>query len=167
MTTDNRADEGLPTVSVVIPTRGRPELLRETLATIVAQDYAGVLEILVVHDREDAETRPWPTSAATGREVRSIVNDGTPRVGGARNCGLRHTDGEIVASCDDDDLWHPAKIRRQVERLLERPPAARRRRRHPAADGRSAATSTGRASPRRSPTSGCCRTASRSCTARR
>ncbi len=120
MTTDNRSDERLPTVSVVIPTRGRPELLRETLATIVGQDYEGELDILVVHDREDAD----PTLAELGRDgrtVRSITNDGTPGLAGARNCGLRHTDGEIVASCDDDDLWHPAKIRRQVERLESDP----------------------------------------------
>ena len=50
MTTDPTTH---PKVSVVIPTRGRPELLRETLATIVAQDYAGDMEILVSHDQED------------------------------------------------------------------------------------------------------------------
>jgi glycosyltransferase involved in cell wall biosynthesis len=113
-------DAELPLVSVVIPTRGRPELLRETLATIVGQDYAGPMEILVVHDREEAD----PGLAELGRErraVRSITNDGTPGLAGARNCGVRHTSGPIVASCDDDDLWHPEKIRRQVERLASDP----------------------------------------------
>ena len=71
------------------------------------------MEILVVHDRED----PDPTLtelSRPGRTVRSIVNDGTPGLAGGRNTGLRNTSGEIVASCDDDDLWHPTKIRRQV-----------------------------------------------------
>ncbi len=120
MSPNETADAQLPTVSVVIPTRGRPELLRETLATIVAQDYAGELEILVVHDREDAD----PTLAELGAErrpVHSITNDGSPGLAGARNCGVRHTSGEIVASCDDDDLWHPAKIRKQVDRLQSDP----------------------------------------------
>jgi glycosyltransferase involved in cell wall biosynthesis len=44
-----------PLVSVVIPTRGRPELLLETLATITGQDYAGTLEVVVVHDREEVD----------------------------------------------------------------------------------------------------------------
>ncbi len=121
MTTDNLTDDATwPTVSVVIPTRGRPELLRETLATIVGQDYPGAMEILVVHDREEAD----PGLADLGRDgraVRAITNDGTPGLAGARNCGLRHTHGEIVASCDDDDLWHPAKIRLQVARLHSDP----------------------------------------------
>lgn len=110
----------LPRVSVVIPTRGRPELLRETLATIVSQDYGGSLEILVVHDGEDAD----PTLAELGtdrRRIASVTNDGTPGLAGARNHGVRHTTGPVVASCDDDDLWHPEKIRRQVDRLESDP----------------------------------------------
>ena len=110
----------LPLVSVVIPTRGRPELLRETLATIVAQDYAGAMEILVVHDREEADASLTELSVP-GREVRSMTNTGTPGLAGGRNTGLRNTSGEIVASCDDDDLWHAAKIRKQVDRLLADP----------------------------------------------
>lgn len=112
--------EEFPLVSVVIPTRGRPELLRETLASIVAQDYAGPMEILVSHDQED----PDPTLAEfsrPGRAVRSVSNGGTPGLAGGRNFGIRNTSGEIVASCDDDDLWHPAKIRKQVQRLQSDP----------------------------------------------
>ena len=109
-----------PLVSVVIPTRGRPDLLRETLATVVAQDYAGEMEILVVHDREEAD-ETLPALGSEHRVVRAITNDGTPGLAGARNCGLRHTSGEIVASCDDDDLWHPDKIRKQVARLQSDP----------------------------------------------
>ena len=110
------ATSDLPLVSAVIPTRGRPELLRLTIASIVAQDYAGPMEVLVVHDKEQAD----PTLTELGRpsrDVRSVANDGTTGLAGARNTGLRHTTGQVVASCDDDDLWHPTKIRKQVDRL--------------------------------------------------
>lgn len=119
MSTDE-STSGLPLVSVVIPTRGRPELLRETIATIVGQDYAGEIDLLVVHDQEEAD----PSLAELGQErrsVRSLTNEGKPGLAGARNFGLRNTSGEIVASCDDDDLWHPEKIRLQVD-LLQREP---------------------------------------------
>lgn len=109
-----------PLVSVVVPTRGRPGLLRETLGSIVAQDYSGAMEVVVIHDREDAD----PTLAGLGRPGRSVCsirNDGTPGLAGARNTGLRHSSGDIVASCDDDDLWHVDKIRKQVDRLLADP----------------------------------------------
>jgi glycosyltransferase involved in cell wall biosynthesis len=109
-----------PLVSVVIPTRGRPELLAETLATITAQDYAGPIEIVVVHDREEID----PTLARLsrpGRDIVSIVNSRTDGLCGARNTGLIASHGDFVASCDDDDLWYPGKVRLQVERLQAAP----------------------------------------------
>jgi glycosyltransferase involved in cell wall biosynthesis len=107
-------------VSVVIPTHGRPALLRETLTTIVGQDYGGPLEVLVVHDREEVD----PTLArlgVPGREVVPMLNLRTGGLCGARTTGVLASQGVFVASCDDDDLWHPAKVRRQVDRLVEDP----------------------------------------------
>jgi len=109
-----------PLVSVVIPTRGRPALLQETLEAIVAQDYAGPLEIIIVHDREEID----PTLArfsCPGREIRSINNTRTGGLCGARNSGLAEAKGEFYASCDDDDVWYPSKVRRQVELLQSDP----------------------------------------------
>jgi len=109
-----------PLVSVVIPTRGRAALLKETLASIVAQDYPGRLEIIVVHDREEIDPSLAALSAP-GREIRSINNTRTGGLCGARNSGLLESKGEFYASCDDDDVWYPAKVRRQVERLQADP----------------------------------------------
>jgi glycosyltransferase involved in cell wall biosynthesis len=109
-----------PLVSVVIPTRGRTELLRETLAAIVAQDYTGPLEVIVVHDREEIDPS-LASLSAPGREIRSINNTRTGGLCGARNSGLLVSKGEFYASCDDDDVWYPAKVRRQVELLQSDP----------------------------------------------
>jgi glycosyltransferase involved in cell wall biosynthesis len=118
--TSDRTTRDAPLVSVVIPTRGRPALLLETLESIIGQDYAGPMEIIVVHDREEID----PTLAGLslpGREVRSINNTRTGGLCGARNSGLLASNGDFYASCDDDDLWYPAKVRRQVERLQSNP----------------------------------------------
>ena len=109
-----------PLVSVVIPTHGRPDLLLETLATVIGQDYAGPLEILVVHDREDVDPAPARLSRVD-REIVSMVNARTAGLCGARNTGVLASRGTFVASCDDDDLWHPEKVRLQVERLVAHP----------------------------------------------
>jgi glycosyltransferase involved in cell wall biosynthesis len=109
-----------PTVSVVIPTRGRTALLTETLASVTGQDYAGDLEIIVVHDREEIDPALTELSRP-GREITSMVNTRTGGLCGARNTGLLSSGGLFVASCDDDDLWYPAKVRLQVERLLGDP----------------------------------------------
>jgi glycosyltransferase involved in cell wall biosynthesis len=36
---------------------------------------------------------------------------------GARNTGIMALDTELVAFCDDDDVWHPEKLRKQVDAL--------------------------------------------------
>lgn len=109
-----------PLVSVVIPTRGRPALLLETLARVIGQDYAGPIEVIVVHDRE----QPDPALArlsVPGRQVVAISNARTAGLCGARNTGVLACHGVFVASCDDDDLWHRTKVRLQVGRLLAEP----------------------------------------------
>lgn len=112
--------ESLPLVSVVIPTHGRPGLLLETVATVVAQDYAGPVEIVVVHDREQIDPRP-AALARPDRAVVSVTNTRTGGLCGSRNTGVLASHGELVASCDDDDLWHPSKVTRQVARLVGDP----------------------------------------------
>jgi cellulose synthase/poly-beta-1,6-N-acetylglucosamine synthase-like glycosyltransferase len=45
-----------PSVSVVVATRNRPELLRKALGSIAAQDYPGPVELVVVYDQSEPET---------------------------------------------------------------------------------------------------------------
>ena len=44
-----------PGVTVIIPTRGRPELVRAAVVSVVEQDYAGSLHCIVVHDQEEPD----------------------------------------------------------------------------------------------------------------
>lgn len=109
-----------PLVSVVIPTHGRPGLLTETLRSVIDQDYAGPMEITVVHDREEVD-RSLERLAIPGREVRAMANTRRAGLCGARNTGVLASRGAYVASCDDDDLWHAQKVRLQIDRLLADP----------------------------------------------
>ena len=109
-----------PLVSVIMPTRGRPELVRESIAAVVAQTYPGPIECLVVHDQEppDDELTRLGTPA---HQVKVAANTHKPGLAGARNTGLDAARGSIVATCDDDDVWHPEKLVSQVERLRREP----------------------------------------------
>ena len=50
-----------------------------------------------------------------------IANHRTPGLAGARNSGLAEATGGFIATCDDDDVWHPAKLQAQIGRLLDQP----------------------------------------------
>ena len=74
----------------------------------------------MVHDREEVD----PTLAGLSRPGREVVSMSTPAPAGSAaraTAGVLASRGDFVASCDDDDLWYPAKVRRQVERLRADP----------------------------------------------
>lgn len=106
-----------PKVSVVVATRDRPGLLERAVGSILAQDYAGEIECLVVYDHVDV--REFEVRSGPGRSVRFIGNARRPGLPGGRNSGVGAATGELFAFCDDDDIWLPAKLRRQVELLTD------------------------------------------------
>lgn len=109
------APEPAPAVDVVVATRDRPELLRRTLAAVRDQEYAGAITTYVVFDG----TEPDRTLevAAGPRPVRVLANDRAPGLAGARNRGVLAGRAELVAFCDDDDVWLPGKLGAQVRAL--------------------------------------------------
>ncbi len=104
-----------PTVTVVIATKDRPELLRRAIRAVVEQTYAGPISVVVVFDQTPVDESV--RSSAPGREVVAVANVRTPGLAGARNSGIDAARGELVGFCDDDDEWLPDKLRLQAERL--------------------------------------------------
>jgi cellulose synthase/poly-beta-1,6-N-acetylglucosamine synthase-like glycosyltransferase len=112
---------GWPTVSVVVPTHGRPQLVPLTVRSILEQRYPGTIEVLVVFDRE--EPRDLGLDVPPGRVLRLLENDRTPGPAGAYNVGALAATGEYFALCDDDDEWLPDKLRLQAEAMRRHPEA--------------------------------------------
>jgi glycosyltransferase involved in cell wall biosynthesis len=100
-------------VTVVIPTRNRPELLRLTLWCVLRQRDAAVRAV-VVDDGSTVDTEAAVSAFADDR-VRVIRHAVPQGVSAARNRGISEATTEWVAFCDDDDLWSPDKLVRQVE----------------------------------------------------
>lgn len=100
-------------VSVVIPTRERPELVRRAVDSVFAQDHPGEIEVVVVFDQSEPDESLLREAPA--RTVRLVRNTRTPGLAGARNSGILAAHGSLVAFCDDDDWWKPTKLRRQLE----------------------------------------------------
>ena len=101
-----------PGVTVVIPTRNRVSLLRQTLASALGQ--TGVdHEVVVVDDGSTDGTADY-LSAVTDPRLRILTSSAGRGVSEARNAGLAAARYEWVAFLDDDDLWAPDKLAAQV-----------------------------------------------------
>jgi glycosyltransferase involved in cell wall biosynthesis len=106
-----------PSVSVIIATRDRPESLQESVLSVCGQEYDGAVEVIVVLDQSDPVHAA--VESAPSRSVRVVRNERSPGLPGARNTGLIAARGDLVAFCDDDDVWVKDKLKRQVPRLME------------------------------------------------
>lgn len=103
-------------VSVIIPSYGRPEFLGEALASVLTQTRP-VEEIIVV---DDASPDPIVVGDERVVVVRAECNGGPAA---ARNLGVRHAGGDVLAFLDDDDLWSPQHVAGAVT-ALQRAPVA-------------------------------------------
>ncbi len=110
-----------PLVSVVVPTIGRPELIR-ALCSVRAQRTAARVELIVVHDGKAGSELSSEAEDLADRVLRT-----TGGVGGshARNMGIAAAAGELVALLDDDDEWLPYKLEAQLALLRNAPDPAR------------------------------------------
>lgn len=109
--------EAKPSVSVVIATRNRPELLRRAVDAVLDQDYDGYIECLIVFDQAPVDDSLARYDEDKQRCVSVLPNSRTPGLAGARNSGINAAMGELIAFCDDDDMWLPDKLGLQVAEL--------------------------------------------------
>ncbi len=108
-----------PTVSVIIPTYNRADMLRNALKSVIEQEYRD-LDVIVVDDASTDDTRKVVASIDDPR-VRLVRHEDRRGGSAARNTGIRLARGEIVAFLDSDDEWLPAKIREQVRVFADDP----------------------------------------------
>jgi glycosyltransferase involved in cell wall biosynthesis len=107
-----RQDPASLDVSVVIPTRGRARLLASTLGTVLWQRDVD-FEVVVVDDGSGDDTAEV-VAALDDARVRLVRHASTRGVSAARNTGVLETRGRWIAFLDDDDLWAPDKLARQL-----------------------------------------------------
>jgi len=105
-------------VSVVLPTRDRPELAEAALRSVLLQTRP-VTQIVVV---DDGSRDPAAVARLAGLSpvVELVRHDEPCGPGAARNTGLARARGEVLLFLDDDDLIHPRLIEDGLATLAAR-----------------------------------------------
>ena len=101
-------------VTVVVPTHNRWNHLRRAALPAALGQREVELELIVVDDGSADET-PGGLAEVADPRLRVLRNDVAQGVARARNRGVAAASAPWVAFLDDDDLWSPWKLRRQLD----------------------------------------------------
>jgi glycosyltransferase involved in cell wall biosynthesis/polysaccharide pyruvyl transferase WcaK-like protein/MoaA/NifB/PqqE/SkfB family radical SAM enzyme len=103
-----------PSVSVIVPTLNRAEMLKEALKSILNQTYQN-FEILVVND--GGEDVSGLIDNFQDSRVKCIAHRKNKGLAAARNTGIRNASGQYIALLDDDDIFYPEHLETAVNTL--------------------------------------------------
>ena len=103
-------------VTAIIPTRGRPTLLRQAIESVIAQVAVDVRVLVVIDGPPDPESEAvvadFPADRVEALPMSENVGPAACRTAGALQAATPY-----VAFLDDDDRWLPAKLQAQLEAL--------------------------------------------------
>ena len=107
----------MPLVSVIIPAYNRPHMLKEAVASVVAQTLRDH-EIIIVLNSATSETSIVARQLIDDPKIR-VVEMARSKLPAARNFGMSHARGTWIAFLDDDDIWLPTKLEIQLAAAAE------------------------------------------------
>lgn len=109
-----------PTVAVVVPTKNRPALLDEALASIMGQTTQPA-EIIVVDDGSVPPVDGDALRSRHGAAVRVLRNETSLGLAFSRHRGVEEAAAQHVLHLDDDDLLDPDAIAHCLAALRSNP----------------------------------------------
>lgn len=106
-----------PTVSVIIPTFNRRELVQLAIDSVLSQTFQDY-ELIVVDDGSTDGT--GQALNRYGHRIRYVYQDNAGE-SIARQRGVELSSGKYIAFLDSDDIWLPEKLGRQIDAFLTYP----------------------------------------------
>lgn len=117
----------LPTISVALCTHNGARYLAEQVRSICAQLDCLPIEIVLSDDASSdasvAVVRDTLASCGMAQRVALTVFENRPALGVVRNFqqAVKACRGELIALCDQDDVWHPGRLSRMAAAFAARP----------------------------------------------
>lgn len=105
-------------VSVIIPTYKRCDTLTRAISSILSQTYQNIQIVVVDDNNPDTEwrrnTMKIMSSYKDDSRIKYVCHSTNLNGSAARNTGIKESDGLMITYLDDDDVYRPNKIEKQV-----------------------------------------------------
>lgn len=104
-------------VSIILPTYNRSHIIKRSIESILNQSYRDFELIVISNGSTDATSDV--VKSIEDKRVHFICQVGSGSPAAPRNTGIKVAQGEFIAFCDDDDIWLPDKLEKQMNFFSE------------------------------------------------
>ena len=105
-------------ISVIIPVYKMEKYIANTIKSVLEQTYQN-LELIIVDDGSPDRSVEI-CQQFTDYRIK-LIHQENRGLAGARNTGIRHSQGNFLAFIDGDDLWLPEKLEKHIDHLKNSP----------------------------------------------
>lgn len=108
-------------VSIIIPSYGGGDFINRAVDSVLSQTYQDI-EVIVVDDNglgteKQVITGQRMSQYENNPKVKYVCHEVNRNGSAARNTGFKNSKGDFIALLDDDDLYYPERIEKQIELL--------------------------------------------------
>lgn len=109
----------MPKISVIMPVYNVQDFVGQAIGSVLNQNFED-FELIIVNDCSPDKSIDICRSYHDPR-IRIVEHEINQGLAAARNTGIRHARGELLAFLDSDDCWHPSKLAYHVTHLQNNP----------------------------------------------
>ncbi|UJH69042.1 glycosyltransferase family 2 protein [Allomuricauda sp. SCSIO 65647] len=106
-----------PLVSIIVPNYNGAEFLEECIDSVISQTYKN-WELIICDDNSTDGSLEIVCKYKDKRILPPIALKKNQGAAVARNLCIETAKGELLAFLDNDDFWHPEKLKKQVDFMI-------------------------------------------------
>lgn len=103
-----------PLVSIITPIHNGEKTVRETIESVLSQNYKNFEMIIVDDVSTDNSVKIIKEYQVNDKRIKLFQLEKQGGASVARNYALKQAKGKYIAFLDCDDLWYPEKLNKQV-----------------------------------------------------
>jgi teichuronic acid biosynthesis glycosyltransferase TuaG len=108
-----KQNQELLSVTIVMPSFNSIKFIQDSVKSIQKQSYSN-WHLIIVDDYSTDGTRELLSKLSNDKRITIILLESNFGAAHARQIAIDYSNGDLVAFCDSDDLWHPDKLLEQV-----------------------------------------------------